>query len=75
MKVEEKLITVYTLNDPTQAELIKNLLNGHGIPCSLDGEHQAGFAGCMSIKVLVSEGDVDQAKEALERHHVDEQKE
>ena len=73
MKVEEKLEAVYTLNDPTDAELIKNLLTDHDIPCSLDGEHQAGFTGVFTIGVLVLESDVDRAKAVLSRHHMDKQ--
>ena len=72
MSAAERLITVYTLKDPNEAELIKNLLRDHDIACSLDGEHQAGFTGVFSIGVLVCEEDEKRAKEVLKLHHVDE---
>ena len=72
MEPDEKLTTVYTLKDPNEAELIKNLLQGHGIACSLDGEHQAGFTGIWNIGVLVRTEDADRATKVLKQHHVDE---
>ena len=72
MSDEERLTTVYTLKDPLEAELIKNLLRDHDIACSLDGEHQAGLAGVFNIGVLVLEEDVERAKDVLKHHHLDE---
>lgn len=74
MTDEENLVTVHKTNDPTEAELIKNLLVAEDIPCSLDGEHQAGFTGFFPIGVLVFEGDVERAELVLEQHHVDSKK-
>ena len=68
---DQQLVTVYTLNDPTEAELIRNLLHDNGIACELDGEHQAGFTGMFSIGVLVKDWDEDKARRVLRDHHVD----
>ena len=37
-------VTVYTVNNPYEAEVIKMALQGEGISCQLDGEGQAGFS-------------------------------
>ena len=38
-------VTVYTVNNPFEAEVIKTVLQGQGISCQLDGEGQAGLSG------------------------------
>ena len=45
-------VTVYTLNDPFQAEVIKTSLRNEGIFCELDGERQAGLSEILEIGVL-----------------------
>jgi hypothetical protein len=64
------LVTVYTVADPVQAEIIKNALNAEGIRCFLDGLHQAGETGLLAfdIKVQVPAGDADRARKLLEAH-------
>jgi hypothetical protein len=73
MSVDEgnELVTVYTLNDPGRAEVIRAVLNGEGITCQLGGESQAGFTGIFSIDVLVRRRDVDLARKILERQDED----
>lgn len=61
-------VEVYTLKNPTQAELIKNFLESEGIPCSVSGEGQLGLTGVMDIKILVRAGDADKARKLLEEH-------
>ena len=70
-KPTTNLETVYTVTNPVQAEFIKNLLTEHGIPCELDGDHQAGFTGALEIGVLVRQSDADKARDVLKYHHVD----
>jgi hypothetical protein len=67
------LVTVYTLSDPIQAEIIKNALHDEGIRCFLDGIHQAGEIGIMAfdIKVQVPAGDADRARRLIEFHEGD----
>ena len=55
-------VTVYTLNNPYQAEIIKAALRGEGISCELDGERQAGLSEILEIGVLVRARDADRAR-------------
>ena len=66
---DTKLVTVHTVNDPVIAELIRNTLHDHEIPCELDGEHQAGFTGTLGIGIIVREGDAEKALEFIKIHH------
>jgi hypothetical protein len=63
-------VTVYTLNDPSQAEIIKAALRGEGIFCELDGERQAGLSEVLEIGVLVRARDADRARKIIRRHEV-----
>lgn len=63
-------VTVYTLNDPYEAEVVRTELCGEGIRCELDGEHQAGFSGVLKIGVLVRARDADRARKVIRRHEV-----
>ncbi len=64
-----RLATACTVNDPVEAELIKNTLLDHEIECEIDGEHQAGFTGTLAINILVREGDAKEAREIIQIHH------
>ena len=46
-------VTVYTVNNPCEAEVIKTALQGQGISCQLDGEGQAGLSDILEIVILV----------------------
>jgi hypothetical protein len=61
-------ITVYTLKEPSKAEIIKNALYGAGIPCELDGEGQAGLSEILKIGILVRAQDADHARRFIEQH-------
>ena len=77
-------VTVYTVNNPYEAEIIKMALQGEGIACQLDGEGQAGLSDILEIGVLVPAKDADRARRiiehneakhedtALRRHHPEE---
>lgn len=67
----DDVVTVYTLNDPNEAEVVKLLLLDHDINCELDGEHQAGFSGVFKIGILVRAEDADEAREVIHVHHLD----
>ncbi len=65
-------IVIYTVTDPTQAELIRNALHEEGIVCEISGESQGGFSGVFEIQILTKALDADRARaiiEALEEHH------
>ncbi len=64
-----KLVTVYTLTDPFEADRIKNTLRDHKIDCKLDGRNQAGFVGALKIGVIVREEDAKFALELIQTHH------
>jgi Putative prokaryotic signal transducing protein len=67
-------IEVYTVTDPTKAEMIRNALHQEGILCEISGEGQAGFTGVFEIKILTRAIDADRARriiEELEEHHSD----
>ena len=61
----EDLVTVATVNKPTEAEMIRNALRSVGIACEIGGEGQAGFAGVFEIDVLVHASDVGAARRHL----------
>ena len=64
----DDLVTVYTLNDPNKAEIIKHALMAEGIRCELEGEHQAGFTGMFEIEVVVKAVEADRARGIIESH-------
>jgi len=61
-------VMVHTTNDYYEAEVIKNVLQGEGIHCELDGERQAGLAEVLPIGVLVRARDADRARRIIELH-------
>ena len=68
-------VTVYTLNNPYQAEVIKTALQAEGISCELDGERQAGLSDILEIGVLVRARDADRARKLIRRHETQRAKE
>lgn len=63
-----ELVTVYILNDPTKAELLKAELRGEGIACEIEGERQGGFTGLLEIAVQVRAKDADRARRFIMQH-------
>lgn len=61
-------VTVYVLNDPYEAEVVRTALRGQGICCELDGQHQAGLSDILGIGVLVRARDADRARKIIRRH-------
>src|ERR1700722_15997965 len=64
------LVTVYTVGNPVQAEIIKNALQAEGIRCFLDGINQAAEAGLIGLKIGVegAPADADRARKLVESH-------
>jgi hypothetical protein len=58
-------VTVYTVNNPNEAEVIKTVLQGQGIACELDGEGQAGLSDILEIGLLVRARDADMARKII----------
>jgi Putative prokaryotic signal transducing protein len=68
-------IEVYTVTDPTVAEIIRNALHQEGIVCEISGESQGGFSGVFAIQILTRAIDADRARKIIaemEHHHDDE---
>ena len=61
-------VTVYTVNNPYEAEVVKAVLQGEGISCQLDGEGQAGLSDILEIGVLVRARDADRAQKIIEQN-------
>ena len=68
----EEPVEVYSVTDPTLAELIRNALEEDGIVCEISGETQAGLSGVLDIQIMARAIDADRARricQALEQHH------
>jgi hypothetical protein len=63
----EEPVVVYTTNDPTAAELIRNALQEEGIVCEISGESQGGFTGVLEIELLTRAADAQRAREVIEQ--------
>jgi hypothetical protein len=66
----QDLVTVYTVSNAPQAEIIKNFLNSEGIECFLGGINQAGDAGLigLEINIQVPVADADRARKLILSH-------
>jgi hypothetical protein len=65
-------VVVQTTTNFAEAEILKNLLEGEGIKCEVEGENQGSFAGVLGISLLVRAWDEERARQILaahERHH------
>jgi hypothetical protein len=66
----QDLVTIYTVSNAIEAEIIKNALEDEGIHCEIEGGHQAGEAGLIGIeiKLQVPSADADRAEKFIRRH-------
>jgi hypothetical protein len=62
------LVEVYTVTDPSLAEIIKAALQRDGIACWIEGENQAGLAGILSISLLTRARDADLARRIVKSY-------
>lgn len=64
------LVTVYTVSDALEAQIIKNALQAEGIECVLAGIEQASTAALPGTKVLiqVTAGLAESAREVIAQH-------
>jgi Putative prokaryotic signal transducing protein len=62
----ENLVSVCTVNNPTEAEIIRGSLESVGIACQIGGESQAGLAGVLEIQILTHESDAVEARKYLD---------
>ncbi len=70
------LVSVFTVNNPTEAEIVRNSLKSVGIDCEIGGESQGGWAGVLEIQILTHARDAAEARKYLEelRHEKVERK-
>jgi hypothetical protein len=61
-------VTVYTVNNPYEAEIIKAALQSEGILCELDGEGQTGLSDIFPIGILVRARDADLAQKIIRQN-------
>lgn len=71
MQRPDDLLSVYSTNDASEAEILRSALHGEGVKCEISGENQAGLTGVgsLEIQLLVKAEDFDRARAFLERHH------
>ncbi len=65
-------VEVYSVTDPTVAELIRNALRAEGVVCEISGEGQGGFSGVLEMQIMTRAMDADRARRIiadLELHH------
>jgi universal stress protein A len=62
------LVTVCSVANPVEAEVIRNALNGERIPCVVEGVQQAGLVGTLGIpiRIQVRIGDFNRANEFVQ---------
>jgi len=64
------VVTVYTVSDPNQAEILRLALEAEGIMCRIDGEHQAGLTDMLQVGILVRAEDADRALKIIQSHEI-----
>jgi hypothetical protein len=69
----DELVTIETVSNPVEAEIIRNALNAEGIACEIGNENQAAFPGigALEIEIMTRAKDADRARKILqeqERH-------
>ena len=67
----DDLLSVYSTNNASEAEILRSALLDEGIRCQISGENQAGLAGIESLEIqlLVRAEDYDRAHAFLAQHH------
>ena len=68
MKATDRLVRLYSVTDPIEAERIDSLLKQNNIECAIDGGQPLGASGVLRIGLTVWEKDFDRAKVLLEEY-------
>ena len=62
-------VEVYTAFNPTEAEIIKNMLDAEGLEATVAGDAQGGFQGATpEVAVMVHSRDGERARELIRVH-------
>lgn len=63
-----ELVEVYVLRNPGRVAALKLLLEQEGVPHFIDGEHQAGLAGALQVRVLAPASAAEHVRELIMAH-------
>jgi hypothetical protein len=65
----DELVTIKTVSNPVEAEIIRNALNAEGIACMIGNENQAAFVGvgALEIEIMTRAEDSDRARKILQK--------
>ena len=64
-------VEVYATLSPSEAEIIRVMLDGEGIFAEVAGDTQGGFPGALpEVSVLVPAQDADRARELIAHHQM-----
>ena len=66
MADQDDLVTVYTVRDEMEGEIIKNALEAEGIKCIAGDEHM--FTGAFDLGIQVFAADEARAREIIDSH-------
>lgn len=62
-------VEVYTTFSPSEAEIIRLMLESEGIDANVGGDSQGGFPGALpEVSVLVHADDTERARELIAAH-------
>ena len=66
----KELVTVYTVANPVEAQIIKNALAAEGIRAFVEGGNQAAKAGLIGIPIHIEVAAIDaaRARKFIEHH-------
>jgi len=70
MSENEELVEVFSSTSTGEAELLRGHLEAEGIPATVDGASQGGFAGVLEVRVLVRALDSVRARAIIEEHEI-----
>lgn len=65
---EDSLVPIYTTRNISKAEVIRGALEGEGIRCEIENEHQGGFTGVTNVRLFVLEKDKAAAVQFIDLH-------
>jgi len=64
-------VEVYSTLSPSEAEIIRLMLDGEGIAADVAGDTQGGFPGALpEVSVLVLANDADRARDLISQHQL-----
>ena len=64
-------VEVYATLSPSEAEIIRVMLDGEGIGAEVAGDAQGGFPGALpEVSVLVPAQDADRARDLIRQHQM-----